>query len=137
MQKNNIIKYMHILTQFFPWFAFGVIWSKNCIYQPFEIKWNHNTDHNFRTQENKSKIFECTGHILTELQWWRLLVYWVGNGPSRPLENLRTHLGTQDMFGTCPFYIPGHFCKNVCGLKVIWGHMSCPFIIRGHNLKLK
>ncbi len=44
-----------------------------------------------------------------------------------------------------PRTCPGHvlkmtqdiYAKKVCGPKVICGHMSCPFIPRGHNLKLK
>ncbi len=54
----------------------------------------------------------------------------VGNGPSRPLGHRKCPglvlKMSQDIFG-----------KKVHGPKVIWGHISHPFILRGHNLKLK
>ncbi len=75
----------------------------------------------------------CEGEFPQYLRMWILMLtcsgwtrnnFWskkrlVGNGPACPLENLRTHLRTQDMSRTCPFYIPGHFLKNVHGLKVV------------------
>ncbi len=66
---------------------------------------------------NKFTLTHTQNHCENDTEIRQATNILVGNGLSRPVENLRTHLRTQDMSGTCPFYVPGLFSKKNAASK--------------------